>query len=166
MRILCVCMGNRTIYVKDDAVWAEAKEIAGKDGLSGVIETALREYVEQKRLEKLGFEARRFFIQNGLVPEGRFVRFNGRLLFETAVGTELGHPPDVAQIFQTKAGKIVAVINDGPSGEPEEYYVYESLDDFAHDKGFLPDVPPDAREEVREAVAEALGQKNWSVWID
>ena len=31
-------MANKTIYVKDDALWERAKAIGGKDGISGSIQ--------------------------------------------------------------------------------------------------------------------------------
>ena len=137
-------MPNKTIYVKDEATWEEAKKQAGKEGLSGVIEAALQEYVERKKTEKLGFEARRFLVYSDLEPEGRFVRFNGRLLTEVLVGGDVGRER-VAQVFLTKGGKIVAILHDAISGEATDFFVYESPEAFTDDKSFLPDVPPEAR---------------------
>jgi len=53
-------MPNKTIYVKDERLWDQARTLAGKDGLSGVIQQALVKFVEGRRRESEGFHRYRF----------------------------------------------------------------------------------------------------------
>jgi len=53
-------MPNKTIYVKDEHLWDHARKLAGKDGLSGVIQEALAKFVENKRRQDEGFHRYRF----------------------------------------------------------------------------------------------------------
>jgi hypothetical protein len=53
-------MPNKTIYVKDEHLWDQARQLAGKDGLSGVIQEALCKFVENKRRQSEGFQRYRF----------------------------------------------------------------------------------------------------------
>ena len=53
-------MPNKTIYVKDEHLWDRARKLAGKDGLSGVIQEALAKFVEKKQRQSEGFHRYRF----------------------------------------------------------------------------------------------------------
>lgn len=155
-------MGNKTIYVKDEALWERAKQLAGKEGLSALIGEALADFVERKEQENRGFTLHGIFVDEG--PSGQFIRFYGRSLDSTLIGRGPDEPDAVAEVFQTKGAKLVLFLRDADSNQAYEHRTYDSLEELAEDKVFS-HIPPDAREEFLESMAQSMGQ-NWSVWID
>ena len=158
-------MGNKTIYVKDEALWKRARDIAGKAGLSAFIEEAVEEFVERKELENRGFSPQRIYVQGDAFPEGQLVRFNGRRLGDTLLGGEPEQPYEIAEVFQTKGGKLVLVLRNADTNEAYEYRTYDSLEELRAEQDIFSAIPPGTREEFLESLADALGQK-WSKWID
>ena len=149
-----VNMGNKTIYVKDEALWDRAKELAGKEGFSAVIAQALADFVERKADEHRGLTDYRLPIGDELIC------WRGRLLTSTVLGLGNQRAGEL-EVYQTKAGKLVVVAGD--LADAFGYEVYETLEQFANSGGHLRDVPDP--EGFVEEVSEAMGQ-NPTVWID
>jgi hypothetical protein len=185
-------MPNKTIYVKDEGFWNRAKELAGKGGLSDLIERTLREFVER---EGHGFTLRVIRILGQ-----REVRFYGRLLFEAPLDDPMfesdSHHSEhraFGQVFQTKSGKLVAAVRDESKDRLDGevirsyrgYWKYESFDEFAKNSDFFNvicahtgsqlekeadgsvplDVLEEVRNEFRDGVARELGTDHL-VWIE
>ena len=185
-------MPNKTIYVKDEALWNRAKELAGKGGLSDLIERTLREFVDR--------EGQGFTLRVVRILGQREVRFYGRLLYEARLDEPQFQSADhntehaaFGQVFQTKSGKLVAVVRDESKDRLDGqvfrfdrgYWQYESFDEFAKNSDFFKvicahtgsqlrkegdgsvpqDVLDEVRNEFRDGVAHALGTDHL-VWID
>ena len=186
-------MPNKTIYVKDEGLWNRAKELAGKGGLSDLIERTLREFVDR--------EGQGLTLRVVRILGEREVRFYGRLLYEARLDdpmfeSESDHNTErhaFGQVFQTKSGRLVAVVRDESKDRligdvirsDRGWWKYESFDEFAKNSDFFEvicehtgrqlrkeadgSVPLDVLEEVRnlfrDGVAHALGTDHL-VWID
>lgn len=175
-------MGNKTIYVKDDATWERAKKLAGKEGLSSVIGEALARYVAEKEEQADGYEKHTIRLADS--PD--VYAFVGKHLVKFYVSEGLSK----LDCYLTKGRKIVVVtyslrqISDvGPELCPIRVASYTSLKQLADDIDFTklvpgyvgepePELEKEFREEVREnrdkffeALVAALGT-DWAVWID
>jgi hypothetical protein len=147
-------MGNTSIYIKNRPLLERAKRLAGDDGFSAFIEKALVDFVDRKMDEQREFTEYRLSIGDELI------RFRGRMLTSTVLGLGNGKAGEL-EVYQTKAGKLVAVAGD--LAEAFDYEVYETLEQFANSNGRLREVPDP--EGFVEEVSDAMGQ-NRTVWID
>jgi hypothetical protein len=154
-------MPNKTIYVKDEALWERARQLVGKDGLSGLIAEALAEFVQRKEAESRGLAHHQICIQHDDGEES--VRFVGKRIAE---GVSLGRGADylggIADVFQTKAGKLVVVLKDAITYQAFEYRTYDTPEELVASNTFA-GIPNQV--EFRNAIGEALGHK-WATWID
>jgi hypothetical protein len=151
-------MGNKTIYVKNEQLWEKAKSIAGKAGLSGLIEQALSGYVAEREREQQGLV--RFYLNVEEVGG-----FKSRIGFD---GKKLGsfQKSDfmlIVSVYQTKAGKFI-LTNDDPDGTANDYRLFDSLDELTHDSLFE-QLGPDESGEFAEQLANELGT-TITQWID
>jgi hypothetical protein len=148
-------MGNKTIYVKDEALWERAKELAGKEGFSAVIAKALAEFVQRTEDEN------RRFTEHSLTIGNEVVRFRGRSLASTVIGIPPGGAGEM-EVYVTKGGKLVLVARN-ESGEDVAHEVWDTLPELAKMSYYMPACP--APEEFLDELAEALAEAP-IVWID
>ena len=164
-------MGNKTIYVKDEALWDRAKELAGKDGFSALISKALEDFVERRNVANLDFSDHSILIDPSLAelaPDESFaklIRFKGRSLATTFTGPDPDQADGDAEVYQTRAGRLILVLRQAPTGEAYDRRIYESFDQLAADQEALREVPLRERHEFLDRVAQAMGQ-HWAEWID
>jgi hypothetical protein len=164
-------MPNMSVYIKDGALLKSAKELAGEDGFSALIAKALADFVERRRDESRGLTDYSILVDPslaGLAPDesyAKLIRFKGRSLASALMGRGPYEEDADAEVYQTRAGRLILVLRDRDSGEAYDYEVYESLDQLAADQNALAGVPPTQRHEFIDRVAEAMGQQ-WAVWID
>lgn len=171
-------MANKTIYFKDDALWDRAKELAGKDGLSAVIQEALAKYVERKNLEAKGFKhfrletaeydraSKKFGATERIAFEGRELAMDEPLVpsGESESGSE---PYSVVAIaaYQTKAKRLILTRGEAGYGETiAKYEVFSSLREMRQ-SALLADVHGLDRARFLDEISSKLGEE-WSVWID
>lgn len=171
-------MANKTIYFKDDALWERAKQLAGKEGLSAVIQDALAKYVERKGLEAKGnlpFRLHTGKFDRATKKYGAIERiaFIGRELaaIEPLVPTLEPDPglapyePVAITAYQTKGRRLVLTRADVGLGEViTRYAVFSSLMDL-RDSELLADLDGLDRARFLDQVSEQLGE-DWSVLID
>jgi hypothetical protein len=179
---------NKTIYVKDERVWEEAKELAGKEGLSGVIADALAAWVERKKREKSGIERYRFAIGfshglNGgqavraIAFEGRFLGAAHLTIEDDAVDfpdvviegglVNLEGEPVYAEVYRTKGGKVVLTAKtDALPGLPGVPYcaVYNNIKELVRDPILGAAEDGDATA-LLDQVSHEAGE-DWALWID
>jgi hypothetical protein len=173
-------VGNKTIYFKDDDLWECAKELAGKDGISAVIQAALAHFVDEKRRESQGF--RRFRLQAGFCEVGNHsqkygtterIAFDGLLLAEQLVSlTDPDDPENEVpcevqfRLYRTQGGNLVFTVEDAaePMFGVGHYAVYRSLSALREDK-HLQRSDPVSRAEFLDRCSAQLGEE-WAVWID
>lgn len=165
-------MANKTIYFRDDDLWSKAKALAGKDGLSSVIQKAIEQFVQQAEREKEGI--RRFSLAVVVLPEHddtfvttERIAFEGRTLWGTG-GADLsgGGACDIA-CYRTRGGKLLFAMDEShyPHADGITYYrVYDSLADLRNDPE-LNRLEAIDRGRFLMKVSEALGE-DWAVWID
>ena len=157
-------MANKTIYIKDEALWERAKALAGKDGLSALIGRALADFLEQKDAESHGLSPQSIDIVDSYGGESETIRFWGKRLGDRLFGRGPDSPNGTAEVFQTKSGKLVLVLRDAVSFEAFEYRTFETPEELARDSQFA-QIPPEARSDFEQSIAEAIGHK-WATWID
>ena len=169
-------MGNKTIYFKDDDLWDRAKQLAGKETISAVIQDALARFVDEKRREAEGFTHHR--LETGLrdLDSGRWgtterVAFEGRQIAAHELGyTDPADPqdnewPHLFVVYLTRAGKLVLTIDSRAEENPIAHYgVYSSIRELADDSE-LKRADPIERAKFLDVISEKLGQ-DWAVWID
>lgn len=154
-------MGNKTIYVKDEALWERAKQLVGKEGLSGLIAEALAEFVQRKEAESRGFSLQEISLKHDDGEET--VKFVGKeILAQIPLPCDDHHPRSLADLFQTRAGKMLVVLKEDGSYEPFAYHTYDTPEELVT-SGVLKSIPN--RVEFQQAIGEALGHK-WGTWID
>lgn len=172
-------MANKTIYFKDDALWERAKEFAGKDGLSAVIQEALAQYVERKNLEAKGFKQFRLEtaeydpVSKKLGPTER-IAFEGReLAMDEAVvpsgdldaDGEPGYFVIAIAAYQTKEKRLILTRGEAGYGETiTKYEVCSSLRKMRQ-SDILADLQGLDRARFLDEISSKLGEE-WSVWID
>jgi len=172
-------VANKTIYFKDDALWERAKEVAGKEGLSAVIQDALAKYVERKDLEAKGIQPFRLHTakydhatkQYGTTER---IAFIGRELAsdEPLVPTsepdpdpEMPFEPVAITAYQTKKQRLVLTRSNVNYGEKiTKYAVFSSVREL-RDSEILADLDGVDRVKFLDRVSEQLGE-DWSVWFD
>jgi hypothetical protein len=172
-------MGNKTIYFKDDQLWDRAKELAGKDGISGVVQDALAAFVDQKKRQAAGFNTYRlptkFRVGRGLSSFGTTERiaFEGQLIAEQRMDVPVpGRESDFLdltfRIYRTRGGKLVITVGDDENAGKmfgiHHYGVYKSLAELSDDES-LKDPDPIERAAFLDKAAKELGE-DWAVWID
>jgi hypothetical protein len=153
-------MANKTIYVKDDALWERAKQLAGKEGLSGVIAEALAEFVQQKEAESRGFSLHEISLSR--YPDAEeTIKFWGKKILTQPLPGDDNHPASLADLYQTRAGKFLVVLKDAGTYEPFEYHAYDTPEELST-SGALRSIPD--RDEFERAFGEALAYK-FATWI-
>lgn len=157
-------MANKTIYVRDEQLWERARELAGRDGLSAVISDALTEFVARREAEKKGFSLYHLEINGPYSSETEEVRFWGKRLGDRLFGRGPDLGEGVAEVYQTKAGKLVLVLRDAVTLEAHEYRTFDTPEELARD-GEFGQIPVEAREDFADAIAAAIGHR-WATWID
>ena len=111
----CMHMANKTIYFRDDALWSKAKTMAGKEGLSAVIQKAVERFVAEGERKKEGLQ--RFTLSVMLpyeedpeqIAPGDRIAFDGQLLFNmggVAVDDGSSASHDI-ECYRTRAGKLI-----------------------------------------------------------
>lgn len=168
-------MPNRTIYFRDDKLWAEAKKLAGKDGLSAVIHKAIEHFVRDANLAKKGNKPFFFTLLiedelNNYVPVER-IAFEGRVLWGTG-GVDLidAGPQSLGcdiEFYCTVAGKLVLAIDESSHQRDDGityYKVYDSLAELREDPQ-LKRLEPHSLGPLLVKLSELLGEK-WTIWID
>jgi hypothetical protein len=172
-------MANKTIYFKDDALWDRAKELAGKDGLSAMIQEALAQYVERKNLEAKGFkhfrlETAEYDPVSKKLGTTERIAFEGRELAmdeavvpsgETEPDGEPGYFVVAIAAYQTKADRLILTRGEAGYGEIiTKYEVLSSLKEI-RESDLLADVQGLDRARFLDEISSKLGEE-WSVWID
>ena len=179
-------MGNKTIYFKDDSLWERAKQLAGKEGMSAVIQEALSDFVKRKQDEAAGFRTYRLLTgyrwildQNRGGPS-EAIKFKGRELVRRELSCpapdDLEYSPEWKYetefiVYRTKAGKLVLVSDFSlPTADDDDmrgfshYGVYNSLRELAEDQR-LKQADRSDRVAFLDAVGKQLGD-DWAVLID
>ena len=172
-------MGNKTIYVKDDKLWERARRVAGKEGISAVIQGALVDFVQRKAREAAGFKRIRLeagFASNAKGDVGTMERiaFDGRELAHESLevhvsvnsldqvepsNSEASEPIETqVTVYQTKGQKLILAV------EPYHYGIYGSLKELATDP-YLATANLVDRAEFLDKIGAELG-KDWAVWIE
>lgn len=169
-------MPTKTIYVADEKLWREARKLAGKQGLSGVIAAALKRYVEEKKLEIEGVEEWRFAA--GLRGGDR-IAFKGKLIASRRSMTEMAEPvwpqevfdgndavPIQIEVFRTIKGTFVVVaelVTDDDT-VPVYWAKHQSMHSLKEDQAIR---TMDARDraELLDDISVA-GSDDWATWID
>lgn len=176
-------MGNKTIYFKDDELWDRAKQLAGKETISAVIQVALARFVDEKRREAEGFTHHRLetgfrdrletdfrdFDGGGRWGTTERVAFEGRQIATYELPyiepTQNALIPQMFTVYLTKAGKLVLAVGGGAEENGISHYgVYSSIRELADDPE-LERADPFERAEFLDAISKQLGQ-DWAVWID
>jgi len=137
MRIL---MSAITLYARDQGLWTAAKKAAGNQGLSALVEQALRQHLQ----EPTEHEADRRFVLPVGVADGdatedelaHRIEFHGRLIADSA-GFSVEQLPRI-RIYRTARGRLV-VYRSWPSvfGLPPTFTVYEDLPNLESDRHAL-----------------------------
>jgi hypothetical protein len=127
-------MPNKTIYVKDELLWEQAKKFAGETGLSGLLAEALKEYVERKEREaalRAGEMTKVELPVGGSLhddePRHR-IGFIGRLLYDTDVEAD-----PRCMVFETQRKRLLLYkTNAHPSRDDgATYEVFSSYEELA-----------------------------------
>lgn len=183
-------MPTRTIYVKDEKLWKEAKKLAGDEGLSNVIGNALADFVRRKRAEADGFE--RFRIPVAFEQPSQLrdddeepratdrIEFEGkRLLSETyeldrAVDewskVRISETPEQlavpVEVFRTRGGKLVLTANTAETSSKAVTYWkdHDRLASLSQDP-IVQALRPADRAELLDKVSATVGD-DWARWID
>jgi hypothetical protein len=156
-------VGNKTIYVKDEALWEAAKNLAGREGLSAVIADALADFVEQKKAERGGFKRFNIYCAEA-GPEGQLIKFDGRLLAEVIVPGGPNAEDTLVSMYQTTGGTLVLVAGHPLEDDAFDYSKHSSLETVVKDP-MLENLTLSDRDRFLDQIAERLGEK-WAVWID
>jgi hypothetical protein len=172
-------VGNKTIYFKDDDLWERARELAGKDGISAVIQAALSRFVSVKEQEAKGFG--RIRLEAGFKDEPEHsvhygtterIAFDGLLLAEQVVPIAYtdGSNDEAYEVqfrlYRTQGENLVftvADVGDDLFGV-SHHAVYRSLSALREDE-HLQTADPVARAEFLDKCSAQLGE-DWAVWID
>jgi hypothetical protein len=126
---------NKTIYVKDERLWEQAKKFAGKDGLSAVIANSLAEYVAARQAATSSEKVFRLVIEPLEGPPER-IAFAGQLIESRQFPSD---PYDmlVVSVYKTAAGRFVvtAGFQDQADQDPApfHYAVYDHPLDISED---------------------------------
>ena len=124
-------MSNKTIYFGDDELWTRAKTLAGKKGLSAVLQEAVREFVHRAELKDGGFEEMRLDIFDFDEGDDTYkvtdrIAFRGKKLVQFLVrykvephqadpeqGLEAGtFLTEGVEVYLTESGKLVLTIDE------------------------------------------------------
>ncbi len=129
-------MPTKTLYVKDQQLWEEAKILAGQQGLSEVVAQLLAKWVADKEKQEAmksgkefteielwvaGNEASSVDLPDDQMKEDHKIVFTGRLIassprYEDALVADV-------DVYQMKSGRLVIykVYRDDPVAEDQEY---------------------------------------------
>lgn len=180
-------MPTRTIYVKDEKLWKEAKKLAGNEGLSNVIGQALADFVKRKRAEADGFQRHRIAV--GLepsdepedFPEPRHtdrIAFEGKRILtgsydlENAVDdwskemvVQGAESLEVSiDLFRTRGGKLVLTADTSGGEGVTHWKDYDSLASLSQDR-IVQALRPADRAQLLDEISAAVGD-DWARWID
>jgi len=111
-------MPNKTIYVADETLWEQARQLAGKDGLSSVVNAAIKNFIDEAARREQGFEKHVFEIFGDRDLDGPtdVIGFEGKKLYgEKFVLIADPFQPDSPSasieayiaVYRTKSGKFV-----------------------------------------------------------
>jgi hypothetical protein len=153
-------MGNKTIYVQDEAMWKRAKKLAGKAGLSGVIAKALRDFVERR---DEGLERLQFKVAEGAGPDSvsDVIAFDGKLLASAELEVSSDGPlaySFVVKVYLTKGGKLVLIGLQAPDDGALYWNSYDKLRALREDP-FLEPATNESRSRLLRQVRQALGKE-------
>jgi hypothetical protein len=162
---------NKTIYVRDEALWNKAKKIAEErgDGLSGVIASALARLVADEEAKE-GGEVHRILIvpMRGESADPERIGFVGKRLAESELPSHYeGLAQLVATAYQTAASKIVVTLAEQGEHHPFTYAVCHDLNAIPEHDELTPYVNAmDWFEWIREIEIQQADGKAKEVWID
>jgi hypothetical protein len=157
---------NKTIYVKDEHLWAKAKKLAEKEGegLSGVISAALTAYVAERQAAASGDAVHRILVLGHGNEDVQRIAFAGQ---EIAKKT-FGDPPVCVTVYETVGGNFV-VTAAWDSEEPIPFY-YKTYD---HPLGLQADdvllrwvEPPDLESWAKEIHLKHMLGRSTETWIE
>jgi hypothetical protein len=177
IRIFTIYVANRTIYIRNEDLWSKARDLAGAEGLSNVIQELLARWVRAREAEvatesmtevdlAVGGEA--YEDEHGVTDDQRLA-FAGRLVADSN-GLSVAQIPRV-RVYHTKGGKLI--VYRSWKGTPAEhlgatYRVYPNYESLGADRGALDtmwiegdperDRKADHTSELRRQVTEALGR--------
>ena len=132
-------MPNKTIYVADEKLWEQAKRLAGKDGLSSVVNSAIKNFVDEASGREQGFEKQLFeiFGDPHLSGPTDVIGFEGKLLYSANFDL-VANPfqPDSSTpgveasiaVYRTRSGKFVLLAEpaiDAPTSQ-SAYAMWET----------------------------------------
>lgn len=133
-------MSAITLYARDQKLWTAAKRAAGNQGLSALVEQALRQHLQ----EPADHEGdRRFVLSVGVADGdaadgelGHRIEFHGRLIADSA-GFSVEQLPRI-RVYRTARGRLV-VYRTWPSvfGLPPTFTVYEDFRSLESDRHAL-----------------------------
>lgn len=153
-------MGNKTIYVKDEALWARAKALAGPAGLSSVIGEALAAFVARE--EDAAANDSVYSLHATGSPEP--ITFVGRHLCDWNLWQ--GHRGATCAVYLTKGRALVFAVGGeerAGASRPARLAVYRSLTDLSADPAVQSD--PETGPALIAMLADQLGA-DWAVAID
>jgi len=142
-------MGNKTLYVKDEALWNRARELAGDEGLSGIVSDLLRDWVQRKETQRLApgseeMQEIRLWV-GGTEHEdpqnlgSHYIALTGRLIADSE-GYSLDQVPRV-KVYETKARQLVVYRSwlDTVSAKSQgaTYTVYRDYEDLERNRWAL-----------------------------
>lgn len=158
-------MPNKTIYIKDETLWQNAKKFAGKGGLSEVIADALRRFVADSEAKAAGQETFRFVVQFRGDDDFARVAFRGRLL----ESKDLDSGSLNASVYETQGGSFVLVLGEeGPYNVSFHYAKYETLKEIAQDSELLELLrsESDAVSWINDVAIKRAEEASAEIWID
>lgn len=166
-------MGNKTIYFRDDDLWSKAKTLAGKEGLSAVIQKAVEEFVQAAERQKEGWH--RVILALLLrdeeedpytfVPTER-IAFEGQSLARVDWPGITFSGQGYTECFRTRGGKLILTMDESDHDEDgiTYYHVYDSLTELRGDPE-LKRLGAATRGRFLAEVSKQLGE-DWAIWID
>jgi hypothetical protein len=181
-------VSNKSIYISDDAVWEKARKLAGKAGLSSVVQAAVEEYVRRGEMAAQGFKPYRLdvgYMFDADVDKSGFsecLTFDGRRLvgMETHMvasgskDTPNLSPSDLlsvgeiyevhVELYLTRAKNLIFTLDETGGGDAPTYYaVHDSVRSLREDPQ-VKRLPPLERAEFLRKVAKELGE-DWAIAI-
>lgn len=128
-------MSATTVYIRDELLWKRARKLAGNQGLSSLVERALREYLDQQ--EPAPGAGNRTIVLPVAAEDGdgemaHSIEFGGRLLVDSQP-LSLEQLPRI-RVYRTLAGRLVVYRTWPPVfGFEPTYSVYRDLEGLEAD---------------------------------
>jgi hypothetical protein len=159
---------TRTLYVRDQDLWERARKLAGSQGLSSLVERAVRQYLDQQEpIAKT--HSHRFVLPVRSDEENEMeesIEFQGHLLVDSA-GFSLEQIPRI-QVYRTSLGRFVVYRTYPMHSARPSHDVYPDLESLLRDKTVLATTwiteedkyndETDLTPELVEALKDAVGR--------